>query len=128
MFKINHLDHVAIYVNDIAASVKWYEENLGLKRIFENVWTPFPAMMVAQSTGVAIFPAKAKDLPLADRYKHRTIDHFAFNISRNDFDKAQEFYTQKGTDFHYQHHTVSESIYLKDPDGHTVELTTYEFL
>ena len=31
---------------------------------------------------------------------------------------------KESTDFHVEDHFYFDSIYIKDPDGHTVELTT----
>jgi len=33
----------------------------------------------------------------------------------------------KGMEFHFEDHSISHSIYLRDPDGYEIELTTYEF-
>ena len=31
-----------------------------------------------------------------------------------------------GIDFRFEDHGNAHSVYLRDPDGHTIELTTYE--
>ena len=52
------------------------------------------------------------------------IDHFAFNVTRDNFEKAKAKYEALNLDFNIQDHYYFDSIYTKDPDGHTVELTT----
>ena len=42
------------------------------------------------------------------------------------FKAAQETLRQKGIEFEFQDHKIVHSIYFYDPDGHLLELTTYE--
>lgn len=121
-FQLQHLDHVAIRSNDPAKSCNWYEKVLGLKKYQFEKWGEFPIFMLAGKIGVAIFPA---DLDaIVGEAKSRRIDHFAFNVNNKDFELAKAHYTQLGIDFYVQDHHYFHSIYTKDPDGHTVELTT----
>jgi len=123
-FKINFLDHVAIRVQDIAISVVWYEKILGLKKYEVATWGPYPIFMLAGKTGVALFPANADDPYLDEQSKNVKIDHFAFNVSQEDFKKARLKYDNLGLHYTFQDHIYFHSLYTKDPDGHTVELTT----
>ena len=123
-FNINFLDHVAIRVKDINRSVTWYTEVLGLKKYQLEVWGDFPVFMLANKSGLAIFPANLDHEPLNPLSRNVKIDHFAFNVSQTDFKKAQEHFKTMGEDFTFQDHHYFHSIYLKDPDNHTVELTT----
>ena len=52
------------------------------------------------------------------------IDHFAFNVDRENFNRARKHYETLGLEYNFQDHHFFHSIYTKDPDGHTVELTT----
>lgn len=52
------------------------------------------------------------------------IDHFAFNVNRANFEKARKRYAELNLAFTVQDHHYFDSIYTKDLDGHTVELTT----
>ena len=56
--------------------------------------------------------------------KNIKIDHFAFNVTNENFEKAKKKYTDLNLEFNIQDHYYFHSIYTKDPDGHTVELTT----
>jgi len=122
-FKINFLDHVAIRVKDLSIASEWYENALGLKKYEFDAWGPYPIFMLAGKTGVALFPANAEDPKLEAHSKNVKIDHFAFNVSQEDFKKAQQKYDRLGLDYSFQDHVYFHSIYTKDPDGHTVELT-----
>ncbi len=123
-FRIDFLDHVAIRVKDMETSALWYEKVLGLKRYEPERWRPFPTFLLAGKTGIALFPANT-DHPLSDPASRNVkIDHFAFQLSNADFAKAREHYTSLGIAYDFQDHHYFHSIYTKDPDGHTVELTT----
>jgi len=123
-FNIEFLDHVAIRVNDINTSAKWYNTVLGLKRYQLSEWGEFPIFMLANKTGVALFPANTDDPKLEANSKNVKIDHFAFNVTAENFQKAKEKYEELGLEYNFQDHFYFHSIYTKDPDGHTVELTT----
>lgn len=123
-FKINFLDHVAIYVKGMKTSINWYKKTLGLKKYQLEKWGEFPVFMLSGKTGIAIFPAHLKDEQLPVNSRNVKIDHFAFNVSNQDFEKAKQHFKQLGEDFKFKDHHYFHSIYLKDPDNHTVELTT----
>jgi catechol 2,3-dioxygenase-like lactoylglutathione lyase family enzyme len=122
--EIDFLDHVAIRVKDLEVSAKWYEKVLGLKKYQLPEWGDFPIFMLANKSGVALFPAKISDAELDRQSKNVKIDHFAFNVNKANFEKAKKKYNELDLDFNIQDHHYFHSIYTKDPDGHTVELTT----
>lgn len=122
-FEIQFLDHVAIRVKDIDISQRWYQEVLGLDKQTFPEWGDYPVFMVKGNFGVALFPANVSDPPMPNS-KHVKIDHFAFRVSPLGFQKAKVFFEGKEIAFDYQDHHYFESFYLRDPDGHVVELTT----
>jgi len=73
---------------------------------------------------VALFPANKDHEQLNPKSKNVKIDHFAFNVSKDNFELAKKRYIELKLDFTIQDHHYFHSIYTKDPDGHTVELTT----
>ncbi len=123
-FSINFLDHVAIRVKSIPVSIEWYSRVMGLKKYQLKHWGDFPIFMLSGKSGVAIFPANLEDETLNQESRNVKIDHFAFNVSNKDFKKAQDYFNIINEPFQFQDHHYLHSIYLKDPDGHTVELTT----
>jgi len=118
------LDHVAIRVKDLNASVAWYEKVLGLKKYQLPEWGLFPIFMLAGKSGIALFPANLDHPKLDQNSRNVKIDHFAFNVTNDNFEKAKKRYEALQLDFNFQDHTYFHSIYTKDPDGHVVELTT----
>ncbi len=123
-FKLDFLDHVAIRVRDMERSAAWYEKVLGLKRVQYDVWGPFPIMMMAGNTGIAIFPSKTdhpETLPAGDWL---VVPHFAFRVDAKAFAEAQNHFHSLDIPFEFQDHYYFHSIYLTDPDDYRVELTT----
>ena len=122
--EIDFLDHVAIRVADIEASASWYEKVLGLKRYQLPEWGDFPIFMLSGKSGVALFPANTNDTKLDSTSRNVKIDHFAFNVTKENFENAKKRYAELNLEFNVQDHFYFDSIYTKDIDGHTVELTT----
>lgn len=126
MFETEGIDHIAILVRDVAASVEWYRDVLGLQRRHEEVWGDFPAVVGVGGTSLALFPVAVADpKPRPDR-DTIAMRHFAFRVTRRNFERAKAHLADRGIPFTEQHHQIAESIYFFDPDGHEVEVTTYE--
>ena len=51
--------------------------------------------------------------------------HIAFRLDRSGFDSARETLVEMGVAARFSDHRISHSLYLDDPDGHQIELTTY---
>lgn len=123
-FEIEFLDHVAIRVKSIELSADWYERVLGLKKYQLPKWGKYPIFMMSNTSGVALFPAELADDKLDKNSKNIGIDHFAFNVTNENFEIAKNRYLSLGLNFTIKDHYYYHSMYTKDPDGHNVELTT----
>lgn len=122
--ELEFIDHVAIRVKNLHESASWYEKVLGLVKVQKKEWGDFPIFMMTGKFGIALFPAKMDDPNLMLPSRNVKIDHFAFNVTKENFEKAQSRFKDLNVDFQVQDHHYFHSIYIKDPDGHTVELTT----
>ena len=118
------LDHVAIGVGDVEHSASFYEEVLGLERTHEE-WDGIPTVLVANGSGLALFP---KDMHPGDGDGEPSIRilHIAFRLGREGFDAARSALPEHGIEPRFSDHRISHSLYFSDPDGHQIELTTYE--
>lgn len=124
---IQHLDHIAITVRNVARSRDWYCDVLGLERRFEDVWGDVPTFVCAGDTGIALFPSSVSEPKAQPGRDTLSMRHLAFRVDRKNFELAQQELQARGIEFEFQDHQVSHSIYFDDPDGHRLELTTYEF-
>ena len=52
--------------------------------------------------------------------------HLAFRADRKNFLVAQGELKKRGIKFEFQDHEIANSIYFYDPDGHQLEITTYD--
>ena len=132
------IDHVALSVRDVEASAKWYCDVLGFERQHDDVWNGYPVFVGKNDAAIALFPIRQKNdtesSPPSDGAAAATsssrppirVLHFAFRASRSDFLTAQKELQQRGIEFEFQDHEIAHSIYFNDPDGHELEITTYE--
>jgi catechol 2,3-dioxygenase-like lactoylglutathione lyase family enzyme len=124
-FEIEGFDHVAIAVRDLAASRDWYARVLGMERQFENDWGEVPSVMCVSGSCVALFPVEGAGLPGPGR-DALVMRHFAWRVDRANFERAQRHFEDIGVMFEFEDHGASHSVYISDPDGHLIEITTYE--
>lgn len=122
--ELEGLDHVALYCADVARAAAWYQEVLGLARAYEHAWGDVPTVMVARGSGVALFPARAA--PHARERAPLAFAHVAFRTSARGLADAKRALAEKRIGFEEQDHGIARSISVRDPDGHEVEITTYE--
>lgn len=120
------LDHIAITVRDVERSRDWYCAVLGLERRYGNVWGDVPTFVCAGDTGIALFPASVAEPKPRPERDTLAMRHFAFRVNRENFERAQNELRARGIALEFQDHSIAHSIYFYDPDGHQLELTTYE--
>jgi catechol 2,3-dioxygenase-like lactoylglutathione lyase family enzyme len=126
MFRIDHLDHVALAVKDLKRSTQWYQDMFGLERRYEEAWGEVPTMLCAGNTCIALFPTKTQEPKPTPDDDTIAMRHLAFRVNRKNFEQAQIELQQRGIAFEFEDHDIAHSIYFSDPDGYRLELTTYE--
>jgi len=125
-FTLEGIDHVAIAVRDVKASAQWFQDVLGLKRLHEAAWGDYPAMVGIGTTALALFPVEGTS-PEPPPGRHvLAMRHLAFRADAENYARAQRELTRRGIAFESQDHGISTSIYFHDPNGHEIEITTYE--
>jgi catechol 2,3-dioxygenase len=125
-FALDGIDHVALAVRDVELSARWYCDVLGLERRYQEAWGNHPAVVGIGTTSLALFPVAGPSPQPRPGRDVLTMRHLAFRASRREFDQARATLAARGMTIEQQDHGVSHSIYFHDPDGHEIEITTYE--
>ncbi|CAN5546263.1 FosB family fosfomycin resistance bacillithiol transferase [soil metagenome] len=126
-FELERLDHVALTVADVDRSIEWYRDVLGLEHVHEEEWGRSPAFLTSGSTGLALFPAKSSEPPPPRSHPDGlAMWHLAFGADRQNFDAARAELEARDIRYSFSDYGLAHSIYFHDPDGHLIEITTYE--
>ncbi len=123
-FRLHRLDHVSINAADRQRSIAWYRDVLGLEQQGQPAHDDEPVFMGAFGACIGLFQART-EAPARD-YESVGLRHLAFMVGREDLERAQTHLRDRGVAFRLEDHGSAHSIYLTDPDGNVVELTTYE--
>ena len=125
--QLEGIDHVALSVRDVERSAQWYMDVLGFEPRYERLWNGIPTFIAKGTTAIALFPARNHDSKKTPAHA-ASMDmlHLAFRADRKNFLAAQRELKERGIKFEFQDHEISQSIYFHDPDGHELEITTYE--
>ena len=127
VFTLQQIDHVALSVTDLEKSIAWYQDVLGLERRYREAWGDCPAMLCAGSTCVALFALRpAESSARTSGSALPTMRHLAFRATYADLLGAEKNLQERGIQFEFQNHGIAHSIYFADPDGHQLEITTYD--
>ena len=120
------IDHVALSVRDVGRSAQWYIDVLGFERRYQDVWDGIPTFIGKGTTAIALFPPRTKSTSTSSSRGEIQMLHLALRASWKNFLAVQEELKRRGIKFEFQDHEISHSIYFHDPDGHELEITTYE--
>lgn len=126
MFQVESIDHVALLVRDVEGAARWYQDVLGLDRLYREVWGSHPAVVGKGGTSLALFPVVSHAPHPPPGRDTLCVRHIAFRVDHTNFLAAQDELTRRGIPFEFQDHQAAHSVYFDDPDGHHLEITTYE--
>ena len=122
--RARELDHIVINVADVERSLAWYTGLLGLTGERVDEWrageVPFPSVRVSEG---CIF-----DLLATDR-SGENIDHICLVVDPDDVDAITDdrrFDVIEGPVPRWGARGMARSVYVRDPDGNTVELRSYD--
>jgi catechol 2,3-dioxygenase-like lactoylglutathione lyase family enzyme len=124
--QLEGIDHIALAVGDVERSAQWYMDVLGFERRYDGMWHGIPTFIGKGNTALALFPTKGDATSTSSAGSGIRMLHLAFRADRRHFLAAQEELQRRGIKFEFQDHEISHSIYFRDPDGHQLEITTYE--
>ena len=122
---LEQIDHLALSCNNLEKSKQWYVDVLGFEQIYVDEWNGIPIFLRLGSTSIALFPDTHTSKLQPNQSKG--ISHFALKAgTQSDFLQAQDELHSHEIEYVFQDHDISHSIYFNDPDGHRVEITTYD--
>ena len=125
LVKVAALDHIVLRCADIETSLAWYCDLLGLPSERVDEWRAgevfFPSARVDAHTIIDLFPA--------DSSEHgENLDHFCLVIEPTDLHAlavSGQLDVLSGPDTRWGARGDGTSLYVRDPDGNTVELRHY---
>jgi|SRR5690348_4858207 len=123
--ELEGIDHVALSVGDVEKAAQWYIDVLGFKKLYDGMWDGVPVFIGKGTTALALFPVRSKSSSSSGPADIRML-HLAMRADHANFLAAQAELKQRGIKFEFEDHQISHSIYFHDPDGHILEITTYE--
>lgn len=122
------IDHVVFVVSDVSATAAWYRDLFGLETEqlaeLEAGTRPFASVRVHDGFIIDLLPGT----PDADAGRACGVDHVAFVVDAATFDR---FAAEHGDLFEREPKMISGARgqglggYLRDPDGHRIEIRTY---
>lgn len=125
--RVTGLDHIVLRVADMERSVAWYRDELGLEPVRLDEWragrAPFVSMRVDEGTIIDlqqgdITGINMDHLALVVEGAHLTdLTDLAASGRFGEVGPPRRLFGARGT---------GSGIYLRDPDGHTVELRSYD--
>jgi catechol 2,3-dioxygenase-like lactoylglutathione lyase family enzyme len=120
---IVEFDHLVLKCTDIEATLRWYTEELGLAPVRLEQWrageVPFPSLRINAHTII--------DLVTGDTVDGR-LDHICLVVEPTDFEAlaaSGRFEVLDGPGPRFGARGDGTSLYIRDPDGATVELRYY---
>lgn len=123
------LDHTILEVHDLAESLAFYREIVGLEHKGRD--GPFEALLIGRDSA----------LDLYDEWPVRGARHLAFSMDRDTFAATFERIRDAGIPFgdgparttnmkgpgpSAGVHGPTDSVYFEDPNGHILEILTYD--
>jgi catechol 2,3-dioxygenase-like lactoylglutathione lyase family enzyme len=121
--EVTGFDHIVLNVADGERSLQFYCDELGLEPVRVDDWregrAPFPSVRVNGETILDLLPASRTGV---------NADHFCLVVSPTDFEAiaaSGRFEVVDGPAARFGAQGIGSSLYVRDPDGNTVELRYY---
>ncbi len=122
--KAHYLGHVVFYVKDLERSLGFYRDLVGFKEV-GRIFNGAAAALTSGRTHHELLLIQVGDAPGPSSGPRRGLYHIGIKVgdSLDELRHAKRELEQAGIAIDgMSDHTVSQSLYLKDPDGNEVEL------
>lgn len=117
-------DHVVLLVSDIERSLAWYRDRLGIPSEREAEWRAgdvgFPSLRLDESTVIDLFVGERSGQNV-DHISMRVADH----VDLHAVAESGEFDVVTGPNWIWGAQGHGWGLYVRDPDGNTIELKHY---
>jgi catechol 2,3-dioxygenase-like lactoylglutathione lyase family enzyme len=121
--RVTAFDHLVLNVADVRRSVEWYRDRLGLAVERFDEWERgevlFPSLRIDEETVIDLLGAEPTG---------QNVDHLCLVVDDFDLDAAAtsgEWDVHGGPAEVWGARGIGRSLYVRDPDGHVVELRRY---
>lgn len=120
---LERIDHVGLNVRDLGVSADFYSRVFGFGVVHK--WTT-TWMVGAGAIRLGLFQRPASS-PVCNIDNAIALTHLALRTDAAGFEAAQQQLQALGVAFDNPEDTgIAYSIFVLDPDGHQVEITTYD--
>ncbi len=122
--KAHYLGHVVFYVQDLKRSLAFYRDLLGFREV-GRIFDGKAAALTSGRTHHELLLIEVGDAPGPPPGRRRGLYHIGIKVgdSLDELRTAKKELEQAGVALTgMSDHTVSQSLYLADPDGNEVEL------
>jgi len=122
--KAHYLGHVVFYVKDLERALGFYRDLLRFKEV-GRIFNGAAAALTSGRTHHELLLIQVGDAPGPLPGRRRGLYHIGIKVgdSLDELRQAKQEMEQAGITIDgMSDHTVSQSLYLKDPDGNEVEL------
>lgn len=118
------IDHVVLVVGDVDRSIAWYTDRFGVGVERYDLWSagesPFVSLRVSESFVIDLLPGEVSGV---------NVDHVALVTDRPSFDRFavdRRDEIEMGPKRLFGARGIGDGLYLRDPDGHRVEVRAYD--
>jgi catechol 2,3-dioxygenase len=122
--KAHFLGHVVFYVKDLERSLGFYRDLLRFKEV-GHIFDGAASALTSGRTHHELLLIQVGDAPGPPSGRRRGLYHIGIKVgdSLDELREAKRELEQAGISIDgMSDHTVSQSLYLKDPDGNEIEL------
>lgn len=122
--KAHYLGHVVFYVKDLDQSLGFYRDLVGFKEV-GRIFNGAAVALTSGRTHHELLLIQVGDVPGPSSGARRGLYHIGIKVgdSLDELRRAKRELEDVGIQIEgMSDHTVSQSLYLKDPDGNEVEL------
>jgi len=122
--KAHYLGHVVFYVQDLEQSLSFYRDLLGFQEV-GRIFNGAAAALTSGRTHHELLLIQVGDAPGLPQGRRRGLYHIGIKVgdSLDELRAGKKELEDAGVAIDgMSDHTVSQSLYLRDPDGNEVEL------